>query len=252
MSAKPRSSYIGLVKIVGALLSVLLVIGCSKPAGHLTQAGPAAIPSTWQLAKNEKYDVSIGYPPGWHDAFAVTPDPNTPADPNSPAPADPNAPPSDNSAAQAFGDLAKSMEASEKKQLQLAMDKEGILLMVNDGSKTLPGEEANQYVLKHKTQPGPVSLDAAEDVARTELLIPHEPEIIDTPLGKAAKFTSNYKDKMGDSIHMVAVAFADGNEAYVLKFSCTGDNNFKTFADQAIQSLRIKPGIVFPTTSDKE
>lgn len=221
------------------LLALLIATGCGKPASHLTQAPPAALPQDWNVATNEKFGLTLGIAPGWREGQAsmaaqmglggdTTPDPY--GDPN----------------AQALKDsLAKANQSNAVKERE-QLEKDGILMLISDGSRTLPGEEPNQYVIQHVSLPGEMDIENGAKVAREELEFAHNPEFIDTPMGKAARFILNYSNKSGDKIHKVMYVFVDGKEMYELKLSNTGqDNRIKAIADQVAQSFRIKPGLVF-------
>ena len=119
-------------------------------------------------------------------------------------------------------------------------------MLISDGSRTLPGEEPNQYIIQHVSLPGEMDIENGAKVARQELEFAHNPEFVDTPMGKAAKFVLNYTNKSGDKIHKAMFVFVDGKEMYELTFTNTGeDNKIKPIADQVAQTFRIKPGLVF-------
>lgn len=235
---KPLDSvYIAVVKyrlaatasIVAALLS-----GCGKPANHLTAAPEAALPSAqWQLATNEKHPISVGIAPGWREGQAPIVSMDLGQD--SGQTVDPS--------------MQASIDAAEKQakaETAAELERQGILLQITDGSRPIPGELPTQYILKHISLPGEMDLENGTKVARLDLDFAPDPEFVDSPMGKAAKFTLNYTSKGGDKVHEIMYVFVDGKEMYELTFTSTGDNVIKPIADQVMQTLRIKPGQSFP------
>ena len=221
------------------VLALMVAAGCGKPASHLTQAAPGALPQDWTAATNEKFGLTLGVAPGWREGQpSMTAQMglggDTPPDPYG----DPNA--------QALQDsLAKANKTDAVKDRE-QLEKDGILMLVSDGSRTLPGEEPNQYIIQHVSLPGEMDIENGAKVARQELEFAHNPEFVDTPMGKAAKFVLNYTNKSGDKIHKAMFVFVDGKEMYELTFTNTGeDNKIKPIADQVAQTFRIKPGLVF-------
>ena len=196
------------------------------------------------MATKDKYGLSLGIAPGWH---VGAPSIASQMGFNSDTPADPYADPNSQALQDSMAKAGKDESAKESEDLE----KQGILLLVSDGSRTLPGEEPNQYEIKHVILPGEMDLENAAKVARQELEFAHNPEFVDLPMGKAAKFVLNYSNKSGDHIHKINYVFVDGKEMYELEFSMTGEDRIKDIADQVAQTFRVRPGLVFTEVDAK-
>ncbi len=196
------------------------------------------------MATKDKYGLSIGVPPGWQKGAPSVASQLGMGDAQPDPYADPNV--------QGIKDSMAKMGKDESARQEVQLEGQGILMRITDGSRTLPGEEPNQIDVKHVILPGDMDLENGAKVARQELDFAHNPEFIDTPMGKAARFILNFSNKSGDHIHKVTYVFVDGKEMYELQFSCTGeDNKIKAIADPMAQTFRVKPGLAFTETDAK-
>lgn len=218
------------------LALVSLGLGCSKPAIHLTAVGDGGLPGGWDQMKSDTFPVSVGVAPGWKigpaGAFNSLVSGSTDT-------------PSNDAGQQILDSMKKAAEEDAKAQMK-SLEKKGILLICNDGSRPLPGEVSTEYFLKHETRPGNLDLEEAAGIIKSDLLGASAPETLDTPLGKAAKISCEITTIAGDKVHKIVYVFVDGRELYTLRFACTGDDKIKDIAEPVMKTLRIQSGFVFP------
>lgn len=224
-------------------LIVFLACGCSRPAIHVKNAGPATMPGGWTTASDPDSGVSLGVAPGWHAGVDKLLDPmgmasGAASDIQSQAAADPNNPLGQ--MAKQLGDMDKQQEAQALADLKA----KGIVIQVLDSSRPIPGEERTRYYVKRIDHGSNYALDLAtqdeEDFLRGLGADPPTP--VDLPIGPAMKFTADRKTIAGDESTHISYVVVDGKYSYHLRFAATNNPTaIQSIADDAAKSWRITP-----------
>lgn len=223
-----------------AIVSLLMIfaLGCKKGASvAVKDPGPYQAQAGEQIAESGDKNVSILVPGGWKRGGPMS---------------------STTSMSETLGGLGEgttgelgenmqnmaqgmakdeaAMDATEASELEA----KGILIWVNDGSRPIPGETRTHYSVK-KTS-GASSLEDAATAARDDITGESAPQMVEIPIGKAARFESKVTNRDGGEVFTIMYVVVNGEDAYQIKFVTQNmPSAVQSIEKQVIDSLRITP-----------
>jgi hypothetical protein len=220
-----------------ALLLPLLVaisIGCGKSAPPLKEASPAQLAPGASLTTSSDKVVSIMVPSGWKrgskhsivggglgDMMGQLGEGGGELQ----------------DMAQGMQDEEDALDAHEAAELE----KEGILIWVNDSSRPIPGEERTHFRIK-RTQAGHGSVEDAAEDAKQDLLNEGPIQYVELPIGKAARMEASTTKIDGGQLFQIVYVLVNGSDTYNIRFTTQNDpSSVKSVEKSVIESLRIKP-----------
>lgn len=218
------------------IAALLILAGCGGPPSHVTDPGEPSLPQGYTAAADAESGCSLAYPSGWQPGQFPT------MSLGALDSANPDSAGGDPSAADAMAkldeSLKKSAQASSGREKE-ALRKEGIVLIFNDGSRPIPGEENTRLYLQVKEDVHGLE-DAAGEFSKSMVLATKTP--VQTPIGKSIRLNSDYTNKGGDRIHEIGYVWAEGDKAYALRLICTGEKQpIASVAEPVMQTVRIRP-----------
>ncbi|MBN9501720.1 MAG: hypothetical protein BGO01_15385 [Armatimonadetes bacterium 55-13] len=219
-------------KVFALSIISLVVVACSKgPVPTVKSAAPAQLGQGWDLAESSDKTVSLGIAPGWKRGGA-------------------NSMNMMEFATSGMGTEGMTQEAlaqleqeQQKNDAEVAaeLEKKGIVISCIDSSKPIPGEERTRYTVKREKK-GPMTLEAAAEAAKEDLIDEKGPTMVDLPIGKAARFDSKSTLRDGGVVTKVVYILCNGDDVYTVSFITENDaNSILQVVDPVIQTLRIKP-----------
>lgn len=218
------------------LISTILCViaGCKKgPVAVVKDPGPAQLPAGWQLAESSDKTVSMAIAPGWRRGGAGSMNVMDMA--TSGMGVEGTA--QDNGFSQ---QMEKEQQANDA-EVAAELEKKGIVISCIDGSRPIPGEARNQYMVKREKK-GPMSLEDAAKDEKEHLVNEGEPKYIDLPIGKAAYFHAVEEMKDGGTVTKIAYVICNGEDVYTITFVTEAQASIiEQIAEPVIATLRIKP-----------
>lgn len=214
-----------------AIISVTAIWGCGGPPSHVIDPGQPALDPGYTAVNDAESGISLAFPSGWQAGQfpAMTFGLDSGSDSTDPGATD---------AAAAMKKAAEKASKASPQEVE-ALRKQGIVLMFNDSSRPIPGEENTRFYMQIKSDTHGLD-DAAGEFARTMVFPTKTP--METPIGKAIRLNSDYTSKGGDKIHEIAYVWADGPTGYALRLICTGDKQpIAQVAEPVMKTVRIKP-----------
>jgi len=201
------------------LLPLAILGGCAAEAGpKLKTVAQAPLEPGWTQISDAETGISIAIPSGWRQG--VSP---------SVAAIDPQmlgigTGASSDGAQPDLQGMQSAIEDSNKadadKKLK-ALREKGIILIANDGSRTLPAEIPTRIYVQMFKNVG--SLDAVRDAEATNLFNEENPTEVELPVGKAIRFVADVQNRIGDRETHVSYCFIDGNVGYALRLTSTNN-----------------------------
>jgi len=213
---------------------ILVSVGCGKSAPPVKEASPAQLAPGATLANSSDKSVSVMVPSGWKRGSKHS------------------------LVGSGLGDMMGQMGEGGGELQDLAqgiqneedaldaeeaaeLEKEGILIWVNDSSRPIPGEERTHYRIK-RSQAGHGSVEDAAEDAKQDLLNEGPIQYVELPIGKAARMEASTTKIDGGQLFQIVYVIVNGKDTYNIRFTTQNDpSSVKNVEKSVIESLRIKP-----------
>jgi hypothetical protein len=212
---------------------VLCLAGCKGPGPIVKDPGPATIPPGATLAESSDKTVSIMVASGWKRGCKNSM--------SAPSLGDLAGQLGENSQLQDLAHGAQNEENAIDATEAAEMEKDGILIWVNDSSRWIPGEERTSYRVKRQ-QAGHSTLEEAAEDAKQNLLNEGPIQYVELPIGRAARMEANTVKIDGGQLFQIEYVVVNGCDTYSIRFTTQNDpSSVKSVEKAVIESLRIKP-----------
>ena len=198
----------------------LFLIGCAPtPGPKLKTVAKAPVESGWTEISDAETGISIAIPNGWREGIAParpTPDSQSMGSETG-GEAGTSIPPE-------LQNLQKELEQADQAvnaKVMAALREKGIILVANDGSRTLPAEIPTRISVQRYKDVN--SLEAVKEAEATHLFNEDKPTDVDLPAGKAIRFIADGQNRIGDRETHVSYCFIDGDTGYALRLTSTNN-----------------------------